>query len=95
MKYAAIGPMAIHLPEKVEDNDFLGAQFPKWDMDLIYAKTGIRQRHIAGAGRVCLGSGRGGGRTAVCRAQHRPRHDRLSAVLHADARLSCCPPPPA
>ena len=50
MKYAAIGPVAIHLPEKVEDNDFLGSQFPKWDMDLIYAKTGIRQRHIAAPG---------------------------------------------
>ena len=48
MKYAAIGPVAIHLPEKVEDNDYLGSQFPKWNMDLIYAKTGIRQRHIAG-----------------------------------------------
>lgn len=50
MKYAAIGPVAFHLPEKVEDNDFLGAQYPKWDMDLIYAKTGIRQRHIAAPG---------------------------------------------
>jgi 3-oxoacyl-[acyl-carrier-protein] synthase III len=47
MKYAAIGPVAIHLPEKVEDNDFLGSKYPKWDMDLIYVKTGIRQRHIA------------------------------------------------
>ncbi len=47
MRYAAIGPIAIHLPEKVEDNDLLGSQFPKWDMDLIYAKTGIRARHIA------------------------------------------------
>jgi len=47
MKYAAIGPVAIHLPEKVEDNDYLAALFPKWDMDLIYAKTGIRERHLA------------------------------------------------
>jgi 3-oxoacyl-[acyl-carrier-protein] synthase III len=47
MKFAAIGPIAVHLPEKVEDNNFLGAQFPKWDMPLIYAKTGIRERHIA------------------------------------------------
>lgn len=47
MKYAAIGPVAIHLPEKVEDNDFLGTQFPKWNMEMIYAKTGIRERHIA------------------------------------------------
>ncbi len=50
MKYAAIGPVAIYLPEKVEDNDFLGAKYPRWDMDLIYAKTGIRQRHIAAPG---------------------------------------------
>ena len=50
MKYAAIGPVAIHLPEKVEDNDFLGSQFPKWDMDLIFKKTGIRQRHVAAPG---------------------------------------------
>ena len=46
MKYAAIGPVAIYLPEKVEDNDFLSAQFPRWDMELIFAKTGIRRRHI-------------------------------------------------
>ena len=48
MQFAAIGPIAIYLPEKVEDNDFLGAQFPKWDMPLIYQKTGVRQRHVAG-----------------------------------------------
>jgi 3-oxoacyl-[acyl-carrier-protein] synthase III len=50
MKYAAIGPVAFHLPDKVEDNEFLGSQYPKWDMDLIYSKTGIRQRHIAAPG---------------------------------------------
>lgn len=47
MKYAAIGPVAVHLPEKVEDNDYLSSQYPKWDLDLIYKKTGIWQRHIA------------------------------------------------
>jgi len=47
MRSAAIGPISIHLPEKIEDNDFLGAQFPRWDMPLIYQKTGIRQRPIA------------------------------------------------
>jgi 3-oxoacyl-[acyl-carrier-protein] synthase-3 len=46
MKCGAIGPIAIQLPEKVEDNDTLAAQHPKWDMSLIYAKTGIRRRHI-------------------------------------------------
>ena len=50
MKYAAIGPIAVYLPEKVEDNSQLQAECPKWDMDLIYAKTGIRVRHIAGPG---------------------------------------------
>ncbi len=47
MNYAAIGPIAIHLPEAVETNDQLQRLFPKWDMDLIYSKTGIRARHVA------------------------------------------------
>ena len=49
-QYASIGPIAFHLPDSVEDNDQLKAQFPKWDMDLIYRKTGIRARHIAAPG---------------------------------------------
>lgn len=48
MKYSAVGPIAIHLPERVDDIDRLAAEFPSWDMSLIYAKTGVRQRHIAG-----------------------------------------------
>ncbi len=47
MKYAAVGPVAIHLPERVETNDQLQAAFPSWDMKLIYEKTGIFARHIA------------------------------------------------
>lgn len=47
MKYAAIGPIAVHLPEKVETNEELKAAYPSWDMDLIYTKTGIAQRHLA------------------------------------------------
>lgn len=47
VKYAAIGPIAVHLPERVETNEQLQAQFPDWDMGLIYAKTGIARRHIA------------------------------------------------
>jgi len=47
VKYAAIGPIAIHLPDRVETNDDLAALFPKWDLDVIYSKTGIRARHIA------------------------------------------------
>lgn len=47
VKYAAIGPIAVHLPEAVETNEELQAMFPKWDMDLISSKTGVRARHIA------------------------------------------------
>ena len=50
MEFASIGPIAICLPETVEDNDRLEAEFPKWNMGLIYAKTGIRARHLAGPG---------------------------------------------
>lgn len=45
--YAQIGPIAIHLPPHIEDNESLKQQFPHWDLDLIAEKTGIRQRHIA------------------------------------------------
>ena len=50
MKYASVGPIAVHLPETVEDNELLAAEFPKWNMELIYAKTGIRSRHVAAPG---------------------------------------------
>jgi 3-oxoacyl-[acyl-carrier-protein] synthase-3 len=47
MPYSAIGPIAVHLPERVEDIDQLAAEFPKWDIPTIFAKTGIRARHVA------------------------------------------------
>jgi 3-oxoacyl-[acyl-carrier-protein] synthase-3 len=47
VKYAAVGPIAVHLPERVETNAQLQAEFPSWDMELIYQKTGIAARHIA------------------------------------------------
>jgi 3-oxoacyl-[acyl-carrier-protein] synthase-3 len=47
VNYAAVGPIAVHLPAKVETNAELQAQFPGWDLDLIYEKTGIYSRHIA------------------------------------------------
>lgn len=47
MKYASIGPISVHLPDLVEDNETLAKQFPKWDMELIQTKTGIHARHIA------------------------------------------------
>jgi 3-oxoacyl-[acyl-carrier-protein] synthase III len=50
VKYATIGPIAIHLPERVETNDDLQKLFPKWDLDLIYSKTGVQSRHVAAEG---------------------------------------------
>ena len=47
MKHAALGPIAIHLPERVETNEQLQEEFPGWDMQLIAEKTGIKARHIA------------------------------------------------
>lgn len=50
MKYAAIGPISIHLPERQETNEQLQAEFPEWDMQLIREKTGIEVRRIAAEG---------------------------------------------
>ena len=50
MKYAGIGPIAIHFPEKLEDNSILQAENPNWDMEMIGQKTGIYSRHIAAEG---------------------------------------------
>ncbi len=47
VKYAAIGPISVYLPENAETNDDLQAEFPAWDLELIAAKTGIFKRYIA------------------------------------------------
>jgi len=47
VKYAAIGPISTHYPQKIETNDDLAAANPGWDLKLIGQKTGILQRHIA------------------------------------------------
>ncbi len=47
MKFAAIGPLAVHFPNRAESIDDLRAEHPKWDCDLILEKTGVRQRYIA------------------------------------------------
>ena len=46
-KHAQLGPIAVHLPERIETNQMLQDQFPRWDLKLIEEKTGIAQRHIA------------------------------------------------
>ena len=47
MQYASIGPIAVHFPSRVETNAALAQEFPEWNLDLIYTKTGIGQRYIA------------------------------------------------
>tara|TARA_B100000809_G_C15126508_1_gene526468 strand:- start:1910 stop:2917 length:1008 start_codon:yes stop_codon:yes gene_type:complete len=50
VKYASIGPIEVHLPERIESNEQLQQEYPDWHMELIYSKTGIAKRHIAAAG---------------------------------------------
>ncbi len=50
MNYASLGPVAVYLPERVEDNAWLKSQFPDWPMDIIYEKIGIEARHVAAPG---------------------------------------------
>ena len=50
MPHAEIGPIAVHLPARVETNEMLKAEYPQWDIDQIEEKTGIKQRHIAEPG---------------------------------------------
>ncbi len=50
MKHAAIGPISVYFPERLETNDQLQAEQPNWDMRIIGSKTGIYQRYIAAPG---------------------------------------------
>ena len=86
-KYAAIGPIAVHLPERSESNDQLAAEFPRWDLDLIFSKTGIALRHIAADGECASDLGVAAARKLFEQYEYRSRLDRFSALLHADARL--------
>jgi len=47
MPHSALGPIAVHLPEKVENINQLASMFDKWDIEEIFAKTGVRNRRIA------------------------------------------------
>ena len=67
MKYAAIGPVAIYLPEKVEDNDFLASQYPQMGHGSDFRQDGHPAAAYCGAGGVCLGPGSGGGGEALRR----------------------------
>ena len=47
MPYASLGPIAVHLPERIETNAELQALYPDWNMGHIFSKTGIAERRIA------------------------------------------------
>lgn len=47
MPHAQLGPIAVHLPKRVETNEMLQELYPRWNLALIEEKTGIRQRHVA------------------------------------------------
>ena len=47
MKYAAIGPISVHFPERFETAEDLDQLFPQWNMPAIKKKTGIDKRYIA------------------------------------------------
>jgi len=47
--YAAIKAIEYYLPENILTNEKLAHDFPNWSAEKILAKTGIIERHIAGA----------------------------------------------
>lgn len=49
---ALLSAIRYALPGKVLDNDSLAGEYPGWSAEKIYAKTGIRERRIAGPGQT-------------------------------------------
>lgn len=47
---AYIRGISYYLPEQVLTNEDLTAEFPEWDVDKVYNKVGVRERHIAAPG---------------------------------------------
>lgn len=45
-RYARISEIEYELPERVLDNEMLAREFPEWDVDKIFQKTGINERRI-------------------------------------------------
>ena len=45
---AFIKGISYYLPEKVVTNEDLVAEFPEWDVEKVYNKVGVKERHLAG-----------------------------------------------
>ncbi len=54
MLFAKLIDTAGHLPARTLDNQALSEDFPDWHIDKIFAKTGIRQRHLAAENETAL-----------------------------------------
>ena len=53
MKYATIGPISVYFPEKRENIDDLRKEYPEWNLDEIYEKTGVFSRCISSEDEFC------------------------------------------
>ena len=47
---AYIRAISYYLPERIVTNEDLVAEFPEWDVEKVYGKVGVRERHLAAAG---------------------------------------------
>lgn len=45
---AFIKALSYYLPEKIQTNEELTQIFPEWDVEKVYNKVGVKERHIAG-----------------------------------------------
>lgn len=45
---AFIKAISYYLPERVVTNEDLVKEFPEWDVEKVYSKVGVKERHLAG-----------------------------------------------
>ena len=45
---AYIKAISYYLPERVVTNEDLVKEFPEWDVEKVYSKVGVKERHLAG-----------------------------------------------
>ena len=43
----SIKAISYYLPERVVTNEDLVKEFPEWDVEKVYSKVGVRERHLA------------------------------------------------
>ena len=46
---AWIKAISYYLPERILTNEDLVAEFPEWDVEKVYNKVGVKERHLADA----------------------------------------------